>query len=267
MISKSTVLKKIERVGEGLIFSIIALFIYAPIIVLILFSFNSSSSTTTFTGFSLRWYKYFFQSSETLHVLLNSLLIASITTTLTITMSLLYCLGARFSKIDWLTNIISLNSLVPEIVIAACILAFFLFCGLPIGFLSIICGHTILGLGISVPIIVSSVKAIDKEIIEAAIDLGSSEYQILRHIIIPLIKPAIISSCFITFTLSLDDFFIAFFNSGSSVHTISTYVYAKIRASSDPTLNVLSSILFFISLAMVIFISRRSDADETIIYE
>jgi spermidine/putrescine transport system permease protein len=156
------------------------------------------------------------------------------------------------------------STIVPEIVMAVGILSLFHFLKIPVGYNSLIAGHSILGLGFCVPILRSKFGKLDPVLTEASLDLGASYFQTFRKVLLPLLTPAMIAAAFLVFTLSLDDFFIAFFCAGPGVQTVSTYVYAQVRAIPDPSLNAISTLLLIVSSIMILILSMTKISKEIV---
>ena len=225
-------------------------FVYLPIIVLAYFSFKNQPSSVNECQYTLKWYWSVLESKEVVSALATSLLIATVATMLSITMGLGLAAASHWLNFSGLIVPFFLNMMIPEIMIGVGVSIFFVVAHLPTGWTSLIAGHTVLGLGITAPLLQSAISELDPEILEASCDLGANDIQTFWKIIVPMIKPVIISSIFLVFTISLDDFFVSLFCTGPGLDTISTLVYAKIRTAVDPSLNALSVIVVSISLAL-----------------
>ena len=234
--------------------SLTYLFLYIPMIVLIIFSFNNSTSTFKWNGFTLSWYQELFNSSQIWSVLENSLIIALVSVFLCLAISLLaiWCLMNKKYK---LFNYFSLIVLIPEIAIAVALLTIFTFFNVPLGLNTLIVGHTLLGLGFSFPIIYNAFQDINKLLIEASLDLGASIRQTFFYVIMPILFPAFFSAALLVFILSIDDFLISFFCAGPESQTLSLYIFAMIRGGLSPVINALSTIILIFSSACVLLYS------------
>ncbi|MCZ6913270.1 MAG: ABC transporter permease, partial [Rickettsia endosymbiont of Ixodes persulcatus] len=229
------------------------LFLYIPLFVLIFFSFNDSQSSFHFGGFSLRWYRELFASTEIWEALLNSLIVAVSAVTLSITMGMLlifYSPNNRF--FNKLFLMFYGNLAIPEIVIAVGMLSFFSYLSVPLGLTTLIAGHTILGLGYVVPILHSRYSELSGKYTEASLDLGATRGQTLLKIIMPLLSPALLASALIVFIISLDDFVISFFCSGAASQTLPIYIFSMIRVGASPVVSALSTLLLLASSVLVI---------------
>ena len=230
-------------------------FLYAPIVVLIIFSFNSVAFPYRWVAFSTKWYVELFQSIEIWQVTKNSLIVASASSLLSITLALLFVFYGAQSKIRSAGFLFFINLMVPEIILALGLLILFTYCSIPFGLITLICGHTVLGLGFAVPMISARFSELDYSIIEASLDLGATLNQTFFKVIVPVLIPALVASGLLVFIISLDDFLISFFCAGSTAQTLSLYIFAMIRTGISPTINALSTILLFISSTVVLLFS------------
>jgi len=234
------------------------LFMYIPIIVLVMFSFNGASSTHYWQEFSLRWYKELFQSVEIMEALKNSLIVALSSVVLSISMGLLFVFyGAHtFLKKSLLFFYGSLAA--PEVVLAVGLLSFFSLFTVPLGMTTLIAAHTLVGLSYVTPILYNRFVSIDYSLTEVSFDLGATQGQTFRRIILPLLYPAILSSCLLVFIVSLDDFILSFFCAGAATVTLPMYIFSVIRSGATPVVNALSTILLVVSsLVVLVFASLR----------
>lgn len=235
------------------------LLIYAPIIVLIFFSFNSIAFPYRWESFSLRWYYELFASHEVWDALQNSLVIACCAVILSLVMGLFFVFYSARRPLQRAGQLFYLNIIFPEVVLASGLLVLFMLCGIPTGLLTLIVGHTMLCFGYVVPILSIRFAEIDYSIIEASLDLGATVSQTFLRIVIPQMLPAILAAGLLVFIISFDDFLISFFCGGSAVKTLPLYIFAMIRTGVSPTINALSTLLLMISSVLVlIFCSLKS---------
>ncbi len=232
------------------------LFLYIPIFVLVLFSFNKKATAVTWTGFTLKWYKKLFATPEMLEAFKTSIIIAVASTILSIVIGAALVFASRWWRSSWQFTLFKINIIFPEIMVAIGLLSLFSFLRIPLGYNSIIAGHTLIGLGFVVPILRARFVEIDPLLIEASADLGATNSQTFWKIVVPLLTPAILVSGLLVFTLSLDDFLIAFFCSGASIETLSVYVYSLVREGVNPTINAISTILLALSSVFILIVYR-----------
>lgn len=249
----------ISRYGLILFIIIMYLFLYLPIGVLITFSFNSMPYPYEWGSFSTKWYKELWQSSEIWEVTQNSIIVAVSSVILSLVLGLLFVFYSAKNKLQAFTPLFYANLAIPEIVIAVGLLSFFNFFSVPLGFTTLIAGHTLIGLGYSIPILQTRLTEIDYNIIEASLDLGATLHQTFFSIVIPIMVPAFVACALLVFIVSLDDFIIAFFCTGETAQTLSLYILSTIKTGVTPTINALSTcMLLFSSFFVVIFCSLRN---------
>jgi spermidine/putrescine transport system permease protein len=231
------------------------LFLYLPAVVLVIFSFNDSPVSIEWTGFTLKWYSNILTSPELLDSLRVSLIVAFSSTVLSVLIGTCLVMSGSWWKAKFLDKIFLANIILPDIILAVGVLSMFAFFKIPLGYGSLIAGHTIIGLGFVVPIVRARFKELDPVLTEASLDLGASYVQTFVKVILPLLIPSLIASALLVFTLSLDDFLIAFFCSSSEVQTLSVYVYSMIKTWVDPTINAVSACLLLFSSIFVLLLS------------
>jgi spermidine/putrescine transport system permease protein len=247
--------------------SLAYLFLYLPLIVLVLFSFNDATVSISWVGFSLRWYKALFQNPEILEAAQTSLIVAIATTLLSVILGTCLVVASKWWKSSWLFNLFYANIFLPEIVLAIGILSIFTLFKIPVGYGSLITGHTLLGLGFVIPIVRARFIELDPVLTEASLDLGATNLQTFRKVILPLLVPSLIASGLLVFTLSLDDFLISFFCSGPTVQTLSVYVYSMVKTGIDPTINAVSGCFLAVSSLLVLVLCSLKVVDQVISYE
>ena len=257
----------ITRYCLPIVVAIAYLFLYLPIIVLVLFSFNDASFSINWVGFSLRWYAKLINSPEILNSLKTSLVVAFSTTILSLLIGTCFVVANRWGRSRLLSNIFYTNILLPEIVLAIGILSIFTFFQIPLGYGSLIAGHTLLGLGFVIPIVRARFIELDPFLTEASLDLGATYGQTFRKVVIPLLMPSLIASGLLVFTLSMDDFLISFFCSGPTVQTLSVYVYSMIRTGVDPMINAVSACFLGLSSLLVLLLCSLKVVDQVISHE
>lgn len=249
--------KHLRRLYMGLIY----FFLYAPILVLMIFSFNAGKHRGRWEGFSLTWYESLFQNEAILLALRNTLLVALLATLLATligslgALALYYFRGRVKRVLSTINQIIVIN---PDIVTAVGFMALYSLFKLPSGFATLLLSH----IGFCVPYVVLSIMprlvTMPKALPEAAMDLGASPFQTLRYVVLPYMKPGIISGALMAFTISIDDFAISFFTTGNGVDTISTLVYSMARRGINPEINAMSTLLFLAMLLLLLAVNKKS---------
>ena len=250
-------MKRANRILTVLIF----VFLYVPMAVLIVASFNTGKDVTQFEGFTLRQYTRLFQDRTLLKLLGNSLLVsilASFIATVFGTVASLgiYTLNPRLRKAAMtLTNI---PMTMPDIVTGISLMLLFLFTKVERGLITMIMAHITFNTPYVILSVMPKLKQMNKHSYEAALDLGATPGYALTHVIIPEIRQGIITGAMLAFTLSLDDFTISYFTTSPMVQNLSTLIYSKARIGIDPTLNALSALMFVALLVLLIIVNRRT---------
>lgn len=242
-------------------------FLYLPIVVLVVFSFNDGDFAGGWKGFSCRWYAETFASPEILNALKNSLMVAVSATFLSVVFGTAAVIATSWMRRTSLLAVFYANILVPDIVLGIGLLCLFSALDFPLGYRSLVVGHTVVGFGFVVPIVSSRFVQISPILTEASMDLGATQLQTMRRIVLPLLMPALVTSSLLVFTLSLDDFVISFFCSGSSFQTLSVYVYNQIKNMIDPRINALSACLLLISSLGIACLTYFNLVDDVVSHE
>lgn len=235
--------------------AVVYCFLYIPIILLVVFSFNSNVLGYEWSGFSLQWYKALYTMPELWDALKTSLIVALSTVALSITMGTLLIFYSAKTIFNKLLIVFYANLAVPEIVLSVGLLIIFSFFSLTLGITTLIAGHTILGLGYVVPLLHARFIEIDKRLIEASLDLGATMTQTFFRIILPLLSPAIFSASLLVFIISFDDFILSFFCSGATIQTLPMYIFSMVRTGVSPVINALSTLLLISSSVLVLLFS------------
>ena len=229
-------------------------FFYLPILVTMLFSFNSSKSLTNFTGFSLKWYKALIENNEIMAAVYVSVSIAIISTVISTILGTLTAIGLSKSKKIIKELILNINNIPitnPEIVTAIGLMLLFSSLKMEKGYLTMLLAH----IAFSTPYVITSVypkvRGLDPNIANAAMDLGATPFQALYKVIIPMIKPGIFAGILLAFTMSFDDFVISYFTTGPGINNISTYVYSSVKRI-NPSVNALSTIIIVVITIVLI---------------
>lgn len=252
----------VSRVLKRVYTALIYIFLYAPILILIIFSFNESKSRGSFTGFTLKWYKQLFSDRQIMQAMYYTLTVAFIASLVSTILGTLAAIGIHNMKKT--TKKISLNItylpvLNPDIVTAISLMVLFIALKLKLGLLTMIIAHITFCLPYVVLSVLPKLKQLNPNIYEAALDLGATPSYALRKVIIPEIMPGIISGALLAFTLSVDDFVISFFTTGNGVSNLSITIYSMARRGIKPEINALSTILFLIVLVLLILINKTTN--------
>lgn len=230
------------------------IFLYLPVIVLVAYSFNSGEFPAAWKGFSCVWYKELWYSQEIWRAFKNSMIIGVTASCMSVTMSLMFLYNARKLSYD-IASFFYTNLIAPDIVLAIGLLSFFSYMTVPLGRISLIAGHTLLGLGFAIPILKARFDEMDPRMIEASYDLGARSWYTFWHVVMPFMRPAIFVAFLLVMIISLDDFLITFFCAGSSVQTLSLYIFTMIRSGISPIVNALSTLMLVVSSCAVLYIA------------
>lgn len=232
-------------------------FLYVPIVVFFIFSFNNAPFPSPWAGFTLNWYHALVQESTIWYALLNSLMVAMTSVVLSVAMGLFLVFYGTYRG-GFVQQVLSYfygNVIVPEIVLAVGLLGLFISCSVPLGFVTLVIAHTVLGLGYIVPIVYSRYLELDYRLLEAAHDLGATPLQAFFTVTIPLLKPALLSAAILVFILSFDDFVFAYFCTGTMFQTLPLYILSMLRIGVSPIVNALSTLLLLLSGVLMIIYS------------
>ncbi|USO02051.1 MAG: ABC transporter permease [Alphaproteobacteria bacterium] len=239
------------------------IFLYFPILLLILFSFNEAHYPVVWTGFSLKWYQQLFSDKQLFHCLINSLKIATISATISTILGTLAAINIVKSRKNLLKHLLMMPLSTPEVIIGLSLLLFIVGIrkitgGPTYGMQTIIMGHITLTVGYTLVIIHARLKTFDAHLEEAASNLGATPLQTFYYVTLPIIMPALASGWFLSFALSLDDVVLASFLSGPGVTTLPMLVFSSIRMGITPKLNALATIITAcVLLAVVIFSVKK----------
>ena len=244
--------------------SIVYLFLYLPILILIVFSFNESKSKSHFTGFSLRWYEVLFEDELIMSSLMNTLLLAAISSVIATVIGTMaaigiYSLGKKSRAVVMsVTNLPMVN---PEVVTGISLMLLFVFVssviGVSQGFYSVLIAHITFNLPYVILNVLPKLYQVNANLFEAALDLGCTKKQAFFKVILPEIMPGVFSGFLMAVTLSLDDFIISYFTSGSDFQTLPVTIYSMLRKQVPPSLNALSTLLF-VAVLVILLISNIS---------
>ena len=242
------------------------IFLYAPIVSLAIFSFNDSKSMAKWNGFSLRWYQELFQNERILDALYYTLIIAVIASVIativgTITAIGIHKMTQRKLK-GLLLNINYLPVLNPDIVTGVALMSLYVFIKLEFGFTTMLLSHIVFDIPYVILSVLPKLKQLPANIEDAAMDLGATPWYALRKVVLPQIKPGIISGMLIAFTMSIDDFVISFFTTGNGVTNLAIEVYSMTRRGLTPEINALSTLMFVAVLILLLLSNLAANKKE-----
>ena len=250
--------------------ALIMIFLFAPIVILLVFSFNEAKSLSVFSGFSLYWYRELFRDTETLHAVKNTLVLAVCAAAISTVMGTAAAVGINklrdrylHAVMDTVTNIPMIN---PEISTGISLMLMFVFVGRLFGaatslsFWTLLIAHVTFCLPYVILQVLPKLQQMDKSLPEAAMDLGCTPLRAFLKVEIPEILPGVITGMIMAFTLSLDDFVISYFTTGNGFQTLPIRIYNMTKKTVTPKMYALATIIFFVILALLL-LSNLSDSD------
>ena len=238
-------------------------FLYLPIGVLILFSFNASRLSSGWQGFTLEWYRALLTDQALLTAALNSLVVAVVSTVVALVFGVTAALGLERLSVRRQSTIESamlLPLIIPEIMMGVALMLMFVMIRWPLSLTTVVIGHVVFNLPLVIVIVRARLRKLDPKLMEAARDLGADTWQVYRRVTEPLIRPAVVGAGLMALTVSLDDFIVTFFLAGPGATTLPLKVYSMIKTGLSPEINALSTIIVVGSMGLIalsLLIQRR----------
>ena len=245
---------------------LILVFLYVPILVLIVQSFNAGKSRAKWEGFSFRWYIELFQDERTLNALFVTLSIAVLAMVIATVLGTLAAIGIHAMKKRpqaFMMTLTNLPNTMPDIVTGISLMLLFIFTKVERGYVTMLLAHITFDTPYVILSVLPKLKQMNRHTYEAALDLGATPMYALFHVIIPQCKQGIITGAMLAFTLSLDDFTISYFTTSPLVQNLSTLIYSSARKGIDPSLNALSALMFVALLVLLLIVNRRTAEDKS----
>lgn len=256
----------VKKLSQRIYLGLVVLFLYAPILVLIVLSFNASKSRSKWGGFTLDWYEKLFQNEEIMQALYTTLIIAFLSALIATILGTAAAIGINNMKkvprtiMLGITNIPMLNA---DIVTGLSLMILFVslknYLPFDLGFNTVLIAHITFNIPYVILSVMPRLRQTNRNTYEAALDLGASPIKAFFKVVMPDILPGVLSGFLLAFTMSLDDFIITHFTRGSQVNTLSTKIYAQVRKSISPEWYALSTLLFVSVFILLILINRRND--------
>jgi spermidine/putrescine transport system permease protein len=245
-------------------------FLFAPLVVVVIFSFNDSEITTLpLKGFTLHWYRKLAANRDVRDALVNSVLVAACTVVLATSLGVLAAVGIHryTTRLRGVVNgLVMLPMMTPRLILGIALLTFYNFVHIDLSLLTVIAGHVVIGLPYVVLIVSARLVGFDRNLEEAARDLGASTWTVFREITLPLLRPAIVAGALISFTLSFDEVVVSFFTTGRE-NTLPMSIWSMLRFGITPEINALATLTLVVSMAVAllaeVLIRRASAAAET----
>jgi spermidine/putrescine transport system permease protein len=240
-------------------------FLYIPILVVVVMSFNSSRIPFVWEGFSTTWYLQLFGNASVLEGLRNSLIVGFATMVLATILGVMLAIGiTRYSRSTLVQAIALAPAIVPDLALAIGLLAFFSAIAFPLGLTTVILSHTVFCMAFVAAIARGRLMQVDPALEEAALDLGDTARGVFLRITVPSLMPAIVAGALLSFTLSFDEFVITFFTNGPSTPTLPIVIYSMVRFGVTPEINALASLVLLFSIAIVLVSQRSVKLSQTI---
>lgn len=260
---------KVKSAAANIYSFLIYAFLYIPIVVLIVFSFNDSKYRGNWSGFTLRWYQELFADPDIMRALYTTFVVAIISSVVatiigTLTAVGIHSLRPRYKK--FFINLSYIPMISPDIVIGISLLTLFVILKLNLGYITLILAHITFNIPYVVFAVLPKLQQLDPHLEEAALDLGATPSQAFFKVILPEITPGILTGALMAFTLSLDDFMVSFFTTGSGVATLSIKIYSMTKRGVSPTINALSSIMFIVLLTTMCIVQIRQNREKKSTY-
>ena len=232
------------------------LFLYLPLVIVVLFSFNDSKMSAQWVGFTWRWYDVLFHDAEMLRAASNSLLIALVASAVSTVLGTLAGMAMYRYRLRLLPLLVMAPVAIPEIFTGVSLLIFFVMLNITLGLQSIMLAHIAFCISFVAIVVRSRLSGMDESLVEAARDLGATPWQSFRLVTLPLISPGIIAGALLAFTLSIDDFVITFFTAGVDASTLPLKIYTMIKVTVTPEVNAVSTLLMLFTLMLATAASR-----------
>ena len=242
---------------RNLFIILVFIFLYLPIAVLVIYSFNKAKTNIVFTGFTTKWYNELFKNRDLLEAFINTIIIAvtsTVTSTVIGTTAAVGLFKYKFFGKNFVNKLLYIPIIIPEIVLGIALLSVYTLMNLNLGMFTLILSH----IAFSIPFVITSVRSTlsdtTKKIEEAAEDLGASKFKVFKEITLPLIRPGVISGATLAFTLSMDDVVISYFTAGPGSNTLPLKIYSMIKTGITPDVNALTS-LMLLTVIIILTIS------------
>lgn len=245
----------------GVNLGLVYLFLYAPIAVLVVLSFNRSGLPTAWGGFSFKWYGEVVRNPAILGAVRNTLIVAAASTVIATAIGTLLALGLeRLTRSTVLDSLVFFPVVIPDIVLAIALLSFYSLLRFTLGLHSIVIAHVVFDIAFVAAIVRTRLRYFDRSIEEASLDLGANPVATFFLVTLPLILPGVVAGALVAFTLSIDEFVIAFFTAGPTSVTFPIRIYSMIRFGVTPEINAIAAILLGLSFSLILLALRLTRA-------
>ncbi|AFM00445.1 MULTISPECIES: ABC transporter permease [Desulfitobacterium] len=244
---------------------LIFFFLYAPILILMIFSFNDSKSRGNWDGFTLKWYIELFRDSQIASALYYTLVIAILASLIATIIGTLAAIG--INNMHGLPKVMTLNvtylpMLSPDIVMGISLMLLFIFIKFKLGFMTMLFAHITFNLPFVIFSVLPKLRQLNDDTYDAALDLGATPLEAYKKVILPQISPGIVTGFLLAFTMSIDDFVVSFFTTGSGVSNLAITIYSMARRGINPKINALLTLMFIFIMVTLVFVNYRMAKDK-----
>ncbi len=233
-------------------------FLYAPLVIVVAYSFNDSRLNAEWVGFTLSWYEKLFGNEKMLKAAWNSLVIGLTASAVSTVLGTMAGYAMYRYKVRLLPVLVLAPIAIPEILMGVSLLIFFVMLNITLGMVSIVLSHIAFCVGFVAIVVRSRLAGMDESLTEAARDLGATPWQAFRLVTLPLIMPGVVAGALMAFTLSIDDFVITFFTAGVGSSTLPLQIYTMVKIAVTPEVNAVSTLLMLLTLVLILIASRLS---------
>lgn len=233
-------------------------FLYVPLAIVVLYSFNDSRLNAEWVGFTLDWYRTLFHDDGMIFAAGNSLAIAATASAVSTALGTAAGVAMHRYPSRLLSFLVLAPIAIPEILMGVSLLIFFVLINFTLGLVSVALAHIAFCIGFVAIVVRARLAGMDEDLLEAARDCGATPWNAFRYVTLPLIMPGVIAGALMAFTLSIDDFVITFFTAGAGTVTLPLQIYSMIKIAVTPEVNAVSSLLMLLTLALIIVASKVS---------
>ncbi len=254
----------VKKLSRNIYLTLVFIFLYLPIMFLIVFSFNEGKYSGNWKGFSLHWYQELFQDQMIMSALGYTVTIAILASIISTIIGLfgaysIFRMKSRPKQLLLTVNNIPLLN--PDIVTGVSLMALFVFLQFRLGYLTMLMAHITFCIPYVILSILPKLRQMPKDIVDAALDLGATPLQAFYKVVLPEVMPGVITGALIAFTLSIDDFVISFFTTGNGVNNLSIAIFSMARRGISPKINALSTIMFVVVMGLLLIINLRKEKE------
>jgi spermidine/putrescine transport system permease protein len=233
-------------------------FLYLPLVIVVVYSFNDSRLNAEWVGFTLDWYRKLFNNEEMLAAAGNSLVIGVTASLVSTVLGTMAGMAMHRYRLRVLPVLVLMPIAIPEILMGVSLLIFFVLLNFTLGLLSVALAHIAFCVGFVAIVVRARLAGMDESLTEAARDCGATPWQAFRYVTLPLIMPGVIAGALMAFTLSIDDFVITFFTAGAGTTTLPLQIYSMIKIAVTPEVNAVSTLLMLVTLMLIVVASKLS---------